>query len=242
MEQNKNQELNKNQKPDEEAQTQLKLQVEQLRQAAEVERLSRQKIQEAEAQAAAEKEAKELEEAMDLRNAFDDNSGTKPDDVEDLTNRELINIIIDASSKSSDARSKQTAKIIEDRMKETNEKLVNTQRAIMQVLARIGIQEAKAKFPDFDKYREDISKEMSKYPNLDIEDAIILVKGRAAMTVPPKKQVESERPNMSIPQRETSETTVVDKKPAHRMSSPARDFKEIVQRGIKAAIESREQR
>lgn len=133
--------------------------------------------------------------ASDIRNLL---SEIDIDDTEDkfsqLSNKQLIDVICDAFDTAMGARTSQLEERISANMSPNNERLDKIQKVLMHVIAGLGLQETRAKFQDFDQFKEDIGKVMQTYPGMSYEDAYMLAKTKKAGDVPPRGETEAERP------------------------------------------------
>ncbi len=134
----------------------------------------------------------------------------KDDKLEDLSNKEVLEIVADAFDTAIDANTKIAVSEMSKPLDDINSKLNNLQKYLLQKEAATGVEAAKAKFGDFDDYKEGVSKVLEMYPGIAIEDAYVLAKADKAKDVPPKGEMESEKP-ISLATRAENAQTNYDK-------------------------------
>ena len=221
--------------------TQLKTQVADLTNALRLDKELKEQEQATVIEAAKAAEAEKLAAAADLKKLL--GSGERGS-VEELNNQEILNIVADAVETSQVSRGKQTAKLIEDATAANGEQLKGIQQVLMKLVAIQGVNEAKAKFPDFDDFREDAARLMETIPGLPPDKAILLAKAERAGASVPKKKVESERPGsvVTVPgqeglavaiNRRTEDSSVEDNK---NVGSGIVGFRALLKSGVDKAI------
>ena len=168
-------------------------------------------IKEAEAAVAAAK----LAEDADLKSAF---NIVENDKYEQLTNKEMIDIIAKAVETSMDARSKQSNQILESRVGDLSGQITKTQKAIMQVATTIDVKDTRAEHKDFDEYQKDAAIIMQDTPGISVKDAYLLAKARKVQNVPPKEELDRERPDTSV-SRSTVDNSVPNERRTERKES-----------------------
>jgi len=139
----------------------------------------------------------ELQQQADLKTLLG-NTTKESDDVEELSNKQLLDVIADAVEKSQDARDSQLKIVLQEATKPFEEKIVGVQKAVMQMVAVQGVKDVQARFTDFDEYREDIASVMQQIPGITVERAYLIAKTEKAGHVAPAKKIESERPNRPL--------------------------------------------
>lgn len=116
------------------------------------------------------------------------------DRYEKLTNKQMLNVI----STSLDAALKSNAQSVKEGvladLKPTLEKVGTIEKSQMQLIANMGVQAASTKYKDFDEHIEGIKSVLKTYPGMDYGDAYLLAKSQKAGDVPPKDQIETEKP------------------------------------------------
>jgi hypothetical protein len=191
------------------------------------------------------KEKDALMREADLRGALSD--AFTPDktgkaDVEDLDQKELITIMADAVGSTSAAQGKLILKRVEEMMKETNEKILGTQKALVGLMAGMSVDQARSSFRDFDDYREDIGEILKSTNGLSPEDAYLLAKSRRAKNQATQGEVETERPSGST----TVASSYQEKKISggdegeSELTSPKKAFKDAVRIAIDKVLAARE--
>ncbi len=175
--------------------TQLQNQVSLLTQSIQQEKELKEREGIAAKEVADEEAAAAILEAADLKKLLGE---TDKDKLEDLSNREMLNVIGDAFESAQKAKDVQLAKLISDGVNTTSEDIKGIKQAVMQIIAVQGVKEAQDKFPDFEDYREDAANIMKTSPGLSVERAILLAKAERAGHNVPAKKVESERPGSHV--------------------------------------------
>ena len=150
------------------------------------------KAQEAD-QALADAEAAKLANEADLKNALSD--VTDQDRIESLTNKELINVMVDAIEKSSDARTKQIESAVSGNITEVRQQVALTQKAIVKLATAIDVKDVKNQNPELNKYDQDAAEIMQGNPGMSVADAYLLAKAKAASKEPDAKNTARERPD-----------------------------------------------
>lgn len=192
-------------------------------------------------------EAVKLVEDADLKKIL---SGQSAEKVEDLTNTQLLDVIGDAVEQSQVARDKQLESLIKESSGSNDERLNSISKAVMQLIAIQGVNEAKANHPDFEEYKDDAAKLMAVIPSLPVNKAILLAKAERAGKSVPSKKVETERPDIyaTRPGRSTQddETNSVVKRRNEQRSQMSQDdndvnagiqgFRKFLREGLDKAI------
>jgi len=185
----------KKEKEEKEKENQLSQQVTQL--TAKLQEMEEEKQKQAEEKLEADEKERllELEAKADLKALLKTSDATEKRDIEDLTNREMMDVLIDGVQ---EALNSQSA-IIEDKvskdMKQYGQAIIGVQKAVGQIQANISVDAAKEKYEDFDDMKAETFKVMQKYGgNIDPEDAYLIAKGKAISDVPGARETESERP------------------------------------------------
>ena len=211
--------------------SQLQKQIDDLTKAAEATRLAAEKgNQLSEAEKAAEAEAK-LKAEADIKKLL---SEDKDVDIEDLSNKEILDIIANAFDTAIDAKA---AIATEEAAKGTallSKKLDSMRDYILQKDAVEGINAARGKFKDFDKFEEDIKGIFKVYPSMSPEDACLLAKSKKAKEVPAPEETDSERP-INLGTRQSAAEEEYMKKQLEQKEHP--DKKPIIsRRGFKSDL------
>lgn len=133
-----------------------------------------------------------LRKAADLDKAFADYDDDKFDR---LTNKQMMEVIADAMDGALKANSELVKQELTQKYQEDIKRFDEVEKATMGIIAHMGLSEARKKHPDFDQFKEDIGKVMTQYPNIGYDDAYLIAKSRKAGSVPPRSNVESERPD-----------------------------------------------
>lgn len=115
------------------------------------------------------------------------------DKYENLSKKQLVDIICSAVDTAIDGQKKSSLSDVEKLMRPNIEKVGQIEKALMTVVAGLGLQETKKKFTDFDEHKEQVIEVMKKYPGIDYEDAYIIAKGKKAGV--PRVVADTERPD-----------------------------------------------
>ena len=191
-----------------------------------------------EAKAAA--EAAKVEEASNMRNNFP--KGTDVDkDLDDLTPSEVLGVVADAFDKGFDAKSSKLVKQVSEEMEDIRGQLKQFGQAMMQQSAQRGVEDARAKYKDFDKFKDDTVKVLEAYPQMNIEDAYLLARSKRAKEVPPEKESFSERPSNILTNTSTEDVS----RPANRRNEPPKkgvaSFRDILNAGVEKVVNERKE-
>lgn len=163
-----------------------------------------------------EKEAQEKAEAdklaaeSDIRELMKAETGVEDDKAEkinQLTNVQVLDVVSNAFETAIEGKAQLAMKEFGKQLVKVDERVDKIQNAVMQQVAVAGINAARGKFKDFDDYREDISKVLNQYPGIDIQDAYLLAKSHKAGDIPPKDQIDSEKPDVTMTRSRRSEST-----------------------------------
>ncbi len=140
--------------------------------------------------------SKQQEEDVDLRSLLSsiDPTDDSDDKYEKLTNRQLIDVLTTAVDAALKANAERVKSDISKSLSLDREKLTALEQATMRVVASLGLAETRKQFPDFDSYKQDIVKILEAYPQMSYEDAYLLAKSKKAGAMPPKSQIETEKP------------------------------------------------
>lgn len=135
-------------------------------------------------------------EPKDIRELLEEATGDAGDDdkYERLSNKQLVDIVCSAVDTALSSQADVIKSSLVSAAKPDSEKVANLERLTMQIVARLGLSEARKQFPDFDNHKEDITKILSVYPGMDFQDAYLLAKSKAASTVAPRGFVDTEKP------------------------------------------------
>jgi len=158
------------------------------------------------AKLAAEADLKALMEGVDDAEAA---SGirTRRQQVDDMSNSEVMDVISTAIETALNARFEQSTKDVDKKFKTTADAMGKIIGLLGKMQANAGLERIKSKYPDFDKFAEDTGKVLDKYPMMDIEDAHLLARKRREGDSLPASQTDFERPSDMLIDRESGRTT-----------------------------------
>jgi len=183
----------------------------------------------------------ELEANADLRELLsggvEDEEITKEDRLDKLTNAQLVDVIAEAVQTSTDAMIRKATQGIDEKLKATNDSIGKVASFLGQMQAAAGMQSARARYPDFDDFREETLAVLKVYPMMGIEDAYLLAKQKKTGASASPRETESERPMRTpfgeFPQgRGEAESTRTEKASEGSSSKETRggvvDFRKLV--------------
>jgi hypothetical protein len=124
----------------------------------------------------------------------DDPDGTPGE----LSQKELVEVMGDAVAKAIDANTKLILGKVHEIAKGSDEKIAGTQKALLGMIAKMNVNDARSKHTDFDVYKDEIASIASKTNGLTAEDMYLLAKAKASSSVPGATQLESERPDSIV--------------------------------------------
>lgn len=218
----------------------------QSREQQELEKSQEQKLKDA-------KDLEELKAAADIKallaDAADENG--KDDDEDDLSSKEILDAVAGAFDTAITAKLKTHSSDIAEMLKESNNRIENLQKFILQKEVTDRVREARTQFPDFDDFREDIAKVMERYPAMDIADAYVLAKGNKSKGALPRNKVESEKPFSLATRSEEADKSFAAKRAAEakESSSPegtgtrssVRNFRDSLADAVNKVVSERKQ-
>ena len=79
-----------------------------------------------------------------------------------------------------------------------------TKKAVLSIIAKTNVDRTINGHDDFEQFKEGTKTVMQQYPGIEIEDAYTLAKAREVSKLPPKTELETERPNSSMSPLNTS--------------------------------------
>ena len=117
--------------------------------------------------------------------------------VEDLSNRQIIDLIVGSVDKALNARSELTESSLREELKANKEALKGIRKALGQMVAENRFNAVRSSHKDFDDYKKELMQIYEQYPTIDPEDAYALAKTRSAKKVPAKENTDTEKPDES---------------------------------------------
>jgi hypothetical protein len=147
--------------------------------------------------------------------------------LDSLSNTELVEIIAETVEGFVTTQKESAGKDFAKEFASMGSELKRTQEALYNVIATQNVANVKNRFPDFDIYKESISKAIEKYPALSIEDAYKLAKADHVQSVPNRASLESEKPESS--------TSVPTWTPNHSVTRSEDDEERLPLRGVGGA-------
>ena len=190
---------------------------------------------------AAEDEAARLKAEADIKILLSD---TDDKNYNDLSNKEVLDIVATAFDTAMEARTKLATSEIDAPLNEINKKIDSLQQYLLKKEAASGIEAARGKFKDFDDYKEDISAIFEKYPGIAVSDAYVLAKGNKVADEPPQSELETERP-INLGTRASEAQDRHDKaeknKKADTTISSRRNFRNLLAEAVEKVTKNRKQ-
>ncbi len=116
------------------------------------------------------------------------------DKYDKLSNKQMLDVISTSLDSALKANAQSVRESIADDMKPTLEKVGTIEKTTLQMIANMGIKDARSKHPDFDKHIPEITEVLKKYPGMDYNDAYMLAKSQKAGALPPRGQIDTEKP------------------------------------------------
>lgn len=141
---------------------------------------------------AAAKQAEDTDIRNILKQAGEEEAGA--DNLDRLSNKQLVEVLSGAVEAALAAHSTQLKTELANAAGGSKTEIEGLQKAVMSIVAGLSVRETRAKFPDFDKYKDGVADVVKQYPGIGFEDAYLIAKSRMAGKVAPKDQTESEKP------------------------------------------------
>ncbi len=127
---------------------------------------------------------------------MDDLLGELNDDdkYDKLSNKQMLDVISTSLDNALKANTESVRQSIAEDMKPAMDKVGTLEKATMQIIAGMGVKDARSKHKDFDEHLPEIKEVLNKYPGMDYSDAYLLAKSQKAGAVPPRGQIDTEKP------------------------------------------------
>jgi hypothetical protein len=120
-----------------------------------------------------------------------------------LDQKQMISIMGEAVGKAMDANTKlietKMAKILNDR----DNKIDETQKALIGLMANMSVNEARSVHKDFDEYKTEVRDILGRVTGLSPEEAFLLAKAQKQSSQPEPNVMSSERPHNAVVRSET---------------------------------------
>ncbi len=193
------------------------------------------------------KEKQELEENADFQKLLSASEKKEEKGFDDLTNNELLDVIANAFNSTIDARMKTVNSGLDDKLKTIVDSGKTTKNAVLSMIAQTNVDRTINGHEDFEQFRDGTKSVMTQYPGIEIEDAYILAKAKEVAKLPPKIELETERPDSTMAPLNTSKFESRENKGhqsdrgneyaggQHGLS----DFRQFAAAGIKRALAGR---
>lgn len=167
-----------------------------------------------------------------------------PRTIDNLSNRELLQVISQAVEGAIDGVKENAGKNFEKKFEELGNQFKTLQNGLTGIAAYINVADARAKFQDFDQYRPQIGAIIEKYPNMAIQDAYVLAKANVVGNAPPVNVTASERPTNIVTSPENNRVTperVVNQINNVQQPSPKLRFRGLLDQAIDRVLKSQQQ-
>lgn len=167
-----------------------------------------------------------------------------PRTVDNLSNRELLQVITQAVEGALDNVKENANKTYEKKFEELGNQYKNLQNGLTGIAAYINVSDARSRFSDFDQYRPQIGAIVEKYPNMSIQDAYVLAKANVAGNTPPVHIASSERPTNVVTNVESNRPSPEDiairqQQPRTTESAKLR-FRNLLDKAVEAVIKKQQ--
>ena len=184
-----------------------------------------------------------LREEADLRKTLKDMLPPQQTDElgqpRELSQNELIGVMAEAVGKATEAQGKLIMGEVSKLVRGTDDKVVRTQKALIDMMAMIDVGRARSQFSDFDAYKEDVSEIMGR-TNLDTTEAYLLAKAKKESLTPPGSPA-SERPSQppAIGPREPSACSEREEERYPEIRNPRAEFQQAASDAIDKILAAR---
>lgn len=130
--------------------------------------------------------------------------------LEDLSNKELLDIVGEAVDTAMEANTEIATSKLARPLEELSNKINGISKFLLEKEVAGGLASARDTFPDFDKYKDDISEVFKAHPDLSPKEAYILAKAEKIDDEPPQHATDSEKP-ISLTTRSEAAQAAYDK-------------------------------
>lgn len=165
----------------------------------------------------------------DIMAMYEDDEASE-DKYEQLTNRQMIDVITKSVDKAISNQKSAAMFMIDDAVKADREKVTRLEKATISLLSGLAAQQVRGKYSDFGNYEKDIPSIQQNYPGISIEDAYHLAKSRKTSDLPGKGNMDTEKPESFATSRGSESRR-----------STTDDYAEIASRGRRSAPKGDEQ-
>ncbi len=117
------------------------------------------------------------------------------DKYENLSKRQLVEVLTGAMETALEANATKIKVDIAKSLSEDNKKVDVIEKTVMAILGKMGVAESRGKHEDFDDHKDAISNIMGEIPGITFERAYLLAKSEKAGELPPKGQIDTEKPD-----------------------------------------------
>jgi hypothetical protein len=155
----------------------------------------------------------------------------KPEDINSMTNMDLLEIIAESVTTSIDATRQEAASAIDENFKGLESKFDKVVGHIMKSDANVALTKAQNDHKDFGKYQKEISAVLAKHQSFSYEDAYKWVKMEEDSKTIASQHTDSEKPNNDL---STSDDDVTRPK-KEKTTGPKRSSKRQFLTNLEAA-------
>ncbi len=134
------------------------------------------------------------------------------DKYDKLSNKQMLDVISTSLDSALTANVQAVRDSIAEDMKPTFDKVGTLEKATMQIIASIGVKDARSEHKDFDEHLPEIKEVLTTYPGMDYNDAYLLAKSKKAGALPPRGQIDSEKPQSTgaVPPQDADPTAMTN--------------------------------
>jgi len=220
-----------------------------------VEQVNKDKAEKEQAKKAAEeaekkKKQQELETDSDLESLLkqigqeseDDDSKKKHNKVDNLSNEELLGVVSNAVEKFVDARLQLDREEREKSQDGFLKKVSNIEQMIGHMVAQQSVNEIRAKYPDFEQYRDDIAALIKETPGLSIDKAYKLAKAERLDKELALQHVETELPDIGPSGLPAIRRRDTERKDNNQGTAGLNSFRSFLSEGIARTVANRTKR
>ena len=132
------------------------------------------------------------------------------DKYDKLSNKQMLDVISTSLDSALEANAQSVRESIAEDMKPTLEKVGTIEKTTLQMIANIGVKDARSKHKDFDEHIPEITEVLNTYPGMDYNDAYLLAKSKKAGALPPRGQIDTEKPQSTgaVPPQDADPTAM----------------------------------
>jgi hypothetical protein len=164
---------------------------------------------------------------------------SKPEDINALTNLELLDIVADAVTSSIDANREEASIVIAENSKGLEAKFDQVVGHIMKSEANLALNKVQNAHKDFGDYEDQIRETLKQHQSFSYEDAYKWVKMNEDSKTIASQHTDSEKPNKDLSTSDDGVTRPKKEKPQGRKISSKRQFKTMIEQAAERVIARR---